>query len=144
MVDHNVLLHKLGLHHFSTSALHLMKSYIYYRSQLVKIGDVHSDLLKSKSGVLQGSSTFSNIHKWYVILHSKCIKHWLICWLFHCSRIRIWCETKWVKFTKHHRQLNIQVYNKQNVHKPVKNKMHAYRSMQRLKHSPRLTLNVEN
>ena len=37
LVDHDVLVHKLDLHHFSTSALHLMKSYIYDRSQLVKI-----------------------------------------------------------------------------------------------------------
>ena len=51
LVNHDVLLHKLDLHHVSTSALHLMKSYIYDRSQLVKIGDVHSDLRKLKSGV---------------------------------------------------------------------------------------------
>ena len=52
---HDVLLHKLNLHHFSTLALHLMKSYIYDRSQLVKIGDVHSAVRKLKSGVPQRS-----------------------------------------------------------------------------------------
>ena len=51
LVDHDVL----DLHNFSTSALHLIKSYIYERSQLVKIGDVHSDVRKLKSGVPQGS-----------------------------------------------------------------------------------------
>jgi len=29
LVDHDMLLHKLDLHHFSTSALHLVKSFIY-------------------------------------------------------------------------------------------------------------------
>jgi len=46
LVDRDVLLHKLDLHHFSTSALHLMKSYIYDRFQHVKIRDVHSDVRK--------------------------------------------------------------------------------------------------
>ena len=67
LVDHDVLLHKLDLHHFSTSALNLMKSYIYDRSQLVKIGDVYSDVQKLKSGVPQGSILgpilFSFIHQ---------------------------------------------------------------------------------
>jgi len=44
MVNHAVLFYKLELHHFSSSSLKLMKSYIFNRYQLVKIGDVQSDL----------------------------------------------------------------------------------------------------
>jgi len=41
--------------HFSSSTLKLMKSYIFNRYQLVKIGDVQSHLQIIKSGVPQGS-----------------------------------------------------------------------------------------
>jgi len=78
LVDYGVLLHKLDLHHFSTSPLHLMKSYIYDRSQLVKIGDVHSDVRKLKAGVPQASilGPISYLHQWYVIIQNSSTVDW--------------------------------------------------------------------
>jgi len=43
LVDHDILIHKLKLHHFSSAELKLMKSYTYERLQLVKNDDVKSD-----------------------------------------------------------------------------------------------------
>jgi hypothetical protein len=53
LVDHEILLHKLKLYHFSE--VKLFKSYLSNRIQLVKIGNLQSQTMKIISDVLQGS-----------------------------------------------------------------------------------------
>ena len=55
LVDHDILLHKLKLYHFSPKTLSLFASYLSDRLQLVKNGLKTSDMLQVRSGVPQGS-----------------------------------------------------------------------------------------
>ena len=55
LVDHELLIEKLKLYHFSKSAVDILKSYLTQRKQLVKLGNVKSDFLQIRSGVPQGS-----------------------------------------------------------------------------------------
>ena len=55
LVDHQILLHKLKLYHFSEISLQFFQSYLTNRKQLVKVGNIQSDLLPISSGVPQGS-----------------------------------------------------------------------------------------
>lgn len=55
LVDHNILLHKLKLYHFSENAVAFLSSYLSNRKQLVKVKNVMSNKLPVTSGVPQGS-----------------------------------------------------------------------------------------
>jgi len=55
LVDHQILLYKLRLYHFSEKSLKLFSSYLSDRSQLVKLGNTQSEALPVVSGVPQGS-----------------------------------------------------------------------------------------
>ena len=55
MVDHNILLHKLKLYHFSDITIKLFESYLSQRTQLIKTDGVMSDMCLVKTGVPQGS-----------------------------------------------------------------------------------------
>jgi hypothetical protein len=55
LVDHEILLHKLKLYHFSENAVKFFKSYLSNRIQLVKIGNLQYQPMKIFSGVPQGS-----------------------------------------------------------------------------------------
>lgn len=55
LVDHEILLYKLKLHHFSDGTLSLFHSYLSQRQQCVKLGTSFSTPLTIKSGVPQGS-----------------------------------------------------------------------------------------
>jgi len=55
LVDHQILLYKLKLYHFSETSLKLFHSYLSNRTQTVKLGNLQSEFLPVKSGVPQGS-----------------------------------------------------------------------------------------
>jgi hypothetical protein len=55
LVDHDILLEKLSMYHFSDNALALMKSYLSNRRQCIKIGSRQSSFQYIKTGVPQGS-----------------------------------------------------------------------------------------
>lgn len=55
LVDHQILLHKLKLYHFSEKTINLFKSYLTNRKQLVKIDNTESQMKTILSGVPQGS-----------------------------------------------------------------------------------------
>ena len=55
LVDHEILLEKLRMYHFSKKALALMRSYLLNRRQCVKVGSNKSSFQEVKSGVPQGS-----------------------------------------------------------------------------------------
>ena len=55
LVDHEILIHKLKLYHFSENTVKLFESYLSNRNQLIKIKNLKSDILSIKSGVPQGS-----------------------------------------------------------------------------------------
>jgi hypothetical protein len=55
LVDHQILMHKLKLYHFSENTVRLFKSYLSNRQQMVKVGNIQSDMLTVESGVPQGS-----------------------------------------------------------------------------------------
>lgn len=55
LVDHNILLMKLKLYHFSNKTIDWFSSYLTNRYQVVKIGNEMSDKQKLQTGVPQGS-----------------------------------------------------------------------------------------
>ena len=55
LVDHDILLQKLRMYHFSESSMMLMTSYLHQRRQCVKVGNNKSTFQYVKSGVPQGS-----------------------------------------------------------------------------------------
>lgn len=55
MVDHDILIHKLKLYHFSNQSLKFFRSYLSERKQRVKSRDKFSDSMFIRSGVPQGS-----------------------------------------------------------------------------------------
>ena len=55
LVDHQILIHKLKLYHFSDRSINLFKSYLTNRYQIVKSEGVQSSSLPITSGVPQGS-----------------------------------------------------------------------------------------
>jgi hypothetical protein len=55
LVDHKILLKKLELYHFSQHSIKLFSSYLNDRKQIVKVGNIQSEMLTVKSGVPQGS-----------------------------------------------------------------------------------------
>ena len=55
LVDHQILIYKLKLYHFSEKTIKLFESYLSNRRQMVKVGNIQSDMLTVKSGVPQGS-----------------------------------------------------------------------------------------
>ena len=55
LVDHDILLEKLSMYHFSDNALALMKSYLSNRRQCIKIGSRQLSFQYIKTGVPQGS-----------------------------------------------------------------------------------------
>ena len=55
LVDHKLLIQKLGLYHFDNCSLKWFTSYLTNRPQSVHIGDTKSESLKVISGVPQGS-----------------------------------------------------------------------------------------
>ena len=55
LVDHNLLIQKLGLYHFDNCSLKWFTSYLTNRLQSVQIGDTKSENLNVISGVPQGS-----------------------------------------------------------------------------------------
>ena len=55
LVDHEILLHKLKLYHFSSNSIKLIRSYLMNRHQLVKVGNIQSSRRSIISGVPQGS-----------------------------------------------------------------------------------------
>lgn len=54
-VDHELLLRKLELYNFSSTAVNLIKDYLAGRSFLVELDKIKSDSVKIYSGVPQGS-----------------------------------------------------------------------------------------
>ena len=56
LVDHDTLLWKLKLHHFTPNTCKLFHSYLNERKQTVKISNISSDIQLIKSGVPQGST----------------------------------------------------------------------------------------
>ena len=55
LVDHDTLLWKLKVHHFTSDTCKLFHSYLNERKQTVKISNISSDMQLIKSGVPQGS-----------------------------------------------------------------------------------------
>ena len=55
LVDHEILLHKLKLYHFSQRSVEFFSSYLSNRRQLIKVKNKLSDMLSVTSGVPQGS-----------------------------------------------------------------------------------------
>ena len=55
LVDHEILIHKLKLYHFSKKSLALFSSYLSNRQQSVIVKNAKSETLIMKSGVPQGS-----------------------------------------------------------------------------------------
>ena len=55
IVDHSIVLRKLHSIGFSSSSSNCILSYLAGRSQFVQINDKHSDSIKNKFGVPQGS-----------------------------------------------------------------------------------------
>ena len=55
LVDHEILLYKLKLHHFTDKACELFNSYLNGRFQVIKNGPVVSEMQPLSSGVPQGS-----------------------------------------------------------------------------------------
>ena len=55
LVDHQILLHKLKLYHFTDKTVKLLSSYLNNRKQRIKINGSYSKTLTIKSGVPQGS-----------------------------------------------------------------------------------------
>jgi len=55
LVDHDILLNKMSMYHFSESVLTLMQSYLSNRQQCVKVGTQKSSFKTIKAGVPQGS-----------------------------------------------------------------------------------------
>lgn len=55
LVDHEILIHKLKLYHFSDRSINLFKSYLTNRKQSVIINNIYSEKLSMQSGVPQGS-----------------------------------------------------------------------------------------
>jgi hypothetical protein len=55
LVDHQILLHKLKLYHFSERTIKLFESYLSNRKQKVKVNNSYSETLPIHSGVPQGS-----------------------------------------------------------------------------------------
>ena len=55
LVDHDILLHKLKLYHFSDKSVNFFRSYLSNRTQVVKVGNTISDKRLVTSGVPQGS-----------------------------------------------------------------------------------------
>ena len=55
LVDHQILLHKLKLYHFTDKSNNLIKSYLSNRQQMVKVANLNSNILQINSGVPQGS-----------------------------------------------------------------------------------------
>ena len=55
LVDHDILIYKLKLYHFSEKSINLFKSYLSNRQQSVVVGNVQSNKLVMQSGVPQGS-----------------------------------------------------------------------------------------
>jgi len=54
LVDPEILLHKLKLHHNTENTLNLFRSYLLNRKQVVQVGDNRSNILHISSGVHQG------------------------------------------------------------------------------------------
>ena len=54
-VNHNLLLRKLAVYHFSQHSIDLFKSYLRNRKQLVQIDNIRSSFEVIKTGVPQGS-----------------------------------------------------------------------------------------
>ena len=74
LVDHDILLHKLKLYHFSNSALKLFQSYLSKRTQFVKMGGVCSTSSTINSGVPQGPILGPLLFLLYVNDLPLCIK----------------------------------------------------------------------
>ena len=55
MVDHEILLKKLQIYHFSSSAVNWFRSYLSNRTQSVKLNSIISEELIIKTAVPQGS-----------------------------------------------------------------------------------------
>ena len=55
MVDPEILLHKLKLHHNTENTLNLFRSYLLNRKQVVQVGDNRSNILHISPGVHHGS-----------------------------------------------------------------------------------------
>ena len=55
LVDHEILIYKLQLHHFSPKTILLFKSYLSQRHQVIKTDTVISDEMLITTGVPQGS-----------------------------------------------------------------------------------------
>ena len=55
LVDHEILIHKLKLYHFSEKSVNLFSSYLSDRKQQVKVKNNSSEMLPITTGVLQGS-----------------------------------------------------------------------------------------
>ena len=55
LVDHEILLHKLQLHHFSSRSVRLFKSYLANRTQKIQLGNMQSKMSQVSTGVPQGS-----------------------------------------------------------------------------------------
>ena len=148
MVNHDVLFYKLELHHFSSSSLQLMKSYIYNRYQLVKIGDVQSDLQIIKSGVPQGSILGPMLFLLYINDIASFVDNTSIIDLY-ADDSTVHESGYDVKMIESHLQSSIEKIafwckiNKMSIN-PLKLKCMILGSNHRLQHSPDLTLRVEN
>ncbi len=59
LVDHDILINKMSMYHFTESVLTLMQSYLSNRQQCVKVGTQKSSFKTIKAGVPQGSILFS-------------------------------------------------------------------------------------
>ena len=55
LVDHQTLLHKLKLYHFTDNSNNLIKSYLSNMKQMVKVAYLNSNMLQINSRVPQGS-----------------------------------------------------------------------------------------
>ena len=60
-INHKILLTKLRALGLDQVAIKWFTSYLEDRQQIVQVGDTHSDSCSIKCGVLQGSTTVSNL-----------------------------------------------------------------------------------
>ena len=80
-VNHDLLLKKLEVYHFSQHSIDVFKSYLRNRKQLVQLDNIRSSFEVIKTGVPQGSQLGPLMFLLFIIFHYTYIILLLICML---------------------------------------------------------------